>query len=107
MGLLSLLGPVYYTFRTGKRYAVEFLGTLFLVFVFLATGHWAAIGLALAIAIFLGGKISGGHYNPAVTLAFTIKKTLDLGEMFLYMASQLLGGVVAYYLYMSTKRFIK
>ena len=50
-----------------NKYFVEFLGTLFLVFVIFATGNYLAIGAALAVAILLGSAISGGAFNPAVS----------------------------------------
>jgi hypothetical protein len=56
------------------KLAVEFAGTLFFLSVIISTGNWAAIGAALALVAFLGGGISGGHYNPAVTLMFFINK---------------------------------
>ena len=40
-----------------NKYLVEFLGTMFLMFAIIATGHWVAIGAALAIAVLLGGAI--------------------------------------------------
>ena len=43
-----------------NKYLVEFLGTMFLMFVIFATGHWLAIGAALAVIAFIGGPISGG-----------------------------------------------
>ena len=43
------------------KYLVEFLGTMLLVFVIFATGNWLAIGAALALAVYLGGAISGGR----------------------------------------------
>ena len=46
---------------------VEFLGTAFLVFIILALGEPMAIGVALTISILVGGHISGGHFNPAVS----------------------------------------
>jgi glycerol uptake facilitator-like aquaporin len=46
---------------------VEFLGTSLLVGAVAFTGTPLLIVAALAIAIALGGKISGGHFNPAVT----------------------------------------
>ncbi len=60
-----------------KKYVVEFIGTFFLVLtigmVVIEPGAGAlaplAIGSALAVMVYAGGHISGGHYNPAVTLA--------------------------------------
>ena len=51
-----------------KKYIVEFLGTLFFLFVIMSVGHPLAIGLALTAAIMVGGKISGGNFNPAVSI---------------------------------------
>jgi aquaporin Z len=105
--IIIILNKIYLYVLKMKAYAVEFLGTLFLVFVILATGHWAAIGLALAVAVFLGGKISGGAYNPAVALALYMKKSLSMNDLAMYIAVQLLGAVVAFYLYQGTKGLIK
>ena len=52
-----------------NKYLVEFLGTMFLVFVIFATNNWLAIGSALAIGVLLGGPISGGAFNPAVAIS--------------------------------------
>ena len=56
-----------------NKYLVEFLGTLFLMFVIMSVGEALPVGLALTLAIYLGGAISGGHFNPAVSFAFFIK----------------------------------
>src|SRR4051794_41978036 len=61
--------------RTAVRYAVEAIGTFFLVFaVGAAVGSGSpmaplAIGAVLMVMVYAGGHLSGGHYNPAVTLA--------------------------------------
>ncbi len=89
-----------------NKLLVEFLGTVLLVFVVLSTGHWAAIGLALAVAVFLGGKISGGAFNPAVALSFYMKKSISVNELVMYIVVQFLGAAVAYYVYQNTKKFL-
>ena len=88
------------------KLAVEFAGTLFFLSVIISTGNWAAIGAALALVAFLGGGISGGHYNPAVTLMFFINNDISLQEALAYVVVQLLGGATAFFLYdtLVTKR---
>lgn len=60
---------------------------------------WIKIGLALSIAIILFGKISGGHFNPAVSFMFFLNKTITLQELFIYIVAQLAGAIIAYTLY--------
>lgn len=51
-----------------------------------------AIGVVLATLVYAGGPISGGHYNPAVTLAVYLRGKLDRTDLPLYWAAQVLGG---------------
>ena len=51
-----------------NKYVAEFLGTLFFLYVILATGKAIPIGLALTAAILVLGKFSGGNFNPAVSV---------------------------------------
>ncbi len=84
-----------------RKYVVEFIGTFFLVltvcFAVLTNAALAplAIGAVLAAMVFAGGHISGGHYNPAVTLAVFLRGRLALREVAPYMAAQLLAGLAA------------
>jgi aquaporin Z len=84
-----------------RRYATEFVGTFFLVFTVctavLSGAGLAplAIGAVLAAMIFAGGHISGGHYNPAVSLAVFLRGKLSLVDLGAYAVAQLAGGVVA------------
>ena len=82
-----------------QKLLVEFLGTVFFLYVILAVGHPLAIGLALAVAIMVGGKISGGHFNPAVSVAMTIAGKLPMNDLMPYILAQVAGGAVAYQLY--------
>ncbi len=77
---------------------IEFLGTLFLVFVVFATGNYIAIGIALAIAILLGGPISGGVYNPALALALFSAGKLNKTDLMPYIIAQIGGGLAGAYL---------
>jgi len=76
---------------------------MFLMFVILATGNWAAIGAALAIAAYLGGAISGGAYNPAVAIALYAGGKLPKSDLIPYIIVQILGALAAFYAY---KKFV-
>lgn len=78
-----------------QKLLVEFLGTLFFLYVILATGNPLAIGLALAVAIMVGGKISGGHFNPAVTVMMVAGKKIRMADAAPYVLAQVAGGLVA------------
>src|SRR5574344_321981 len=86
-----------------KKLTVEFIGTFFLVFTIGATGLLSgdktlsaiAIGFALMVMVYAGGHISGGHYNPAVSLAVAVRKALPWKDLVPYWVAQILGGVIA------------
>ena len=82
-----------------NKYLVEFLVTLLLVFVILATGNYLAIGAALALAILLGGPISGGSFNPAVTLSLLAAGKLAANDAVPYIVVEVAGGLAALQLY--------
>ena len=77
------------------KYLVEFFGTMLIVYVYLVTGDALAIGAALAVAILVGSKISGGNFNPVVTLVMGASGRQSTSETFPYIMSQFLGGLVA------------
>lgn len=82
-----------------NKFLVEFLGSLFFIFIILAIGNPIAIGSALTLAILLGGKISGGHFNPAVSTTMAMAGKLPLNDLALYVLSQVAGGAVAFQLH--------
>lgn len=79
-----------------NAYLVEFVGTLFFIFVIISTYNPLAIGAALAIAIYYGSPISGGHFNPAVTIVMTLNGKLSKTHLLPYILAQITGGVCAY-----------
>jgi len=79
-----------------QKYFVEFIGTALLVFVVLKTGNYLAIGAALAIAVFVGGSISGGAFNPAVAIAMMASGKISALEIVPYIVAQVAGGLFAY-----------
>ena len=85
------------------NYLVEFVGTVFFIYVILATGNPFAIGAALALVIALAKNTSGGHVNPAVTLTMVSAGKLPTAELFPYIIAQCFGGLVAYQLYIRYK----
>lgn len=85
-----------------RNYVTEFIGTFFLVLTIGLTvlGGTAlaplAIGASLMVMVYMGGHVSGGHYNPAVSLAVLLRgKMASVGEFAMYVVSQCLGAVAA------------
>jgi glycerol uptake facilitator protein len=86
---------------TVQRLAVEFLGTLFLVFFGAGAGTIGAslVGVALAHAftltliVWLFGAVSGAHVNPAVSISLALRNRLPWLDAALYIGAQLIGGV--------------
>lgn len=83
-----------------KNIVTEFTGTLlFVLSIALAVAHAGpmaplAIGAALMCVVYMGGHISGGHYNPAVTLAVFLRGKIELDDALQYVVSQLAGAAV-------------
>ena len=79
----------------------EFIGTFFLVLTIGLTviGETPlaplAIGSALMAMVYMGGHISGAHYNPAVTLAAWAQGSIGAGQVVPYWIAQLLGAFLA------------
>jgi aquaporin Z len=78
-----------------NAYLVEFIGTMFFIFVIISTYNPLAIGAALAIAIYYGSTISGGHFNPAVSIVMTLNGKLSKTHLLPYILAQITGGVCA------------
>jgi aquaporin Z len=84
-----------------KKYIVEFIGTFFLVFTVGASVRSGtplaplAIGSALMVMVFAGGHISGGHFNPAVTLAVWVRGKLEAKDAIPYWLAQFAAGAIA------------
>ena len=72
---------------------VEFLGTSLLVGTVAFTGVPVLIVAALAVAIALGGKVSGGHFNPAVTAWALASGKLSKAKAFSYIFAQVAAAV--------------
>jgi len=94
----------------GKRLAAECIGTFgFLLIAFLGVvtlttqgplaiqslGIWAGFGFGLALMIFAFGQVSGGHFNPAVTLGLAAARKHPAKEILPYWVAQVIGGLLA------------
>src|SRR6267154_2561608 len=86
-----------------RKYIAEFIGTFFLVLTIGCSviGNGAgplaplAIGSALMVMIFAGGYISGGHFNPAVTLGAWLRGKCETKDVAPYMIFQVMGAMLA------------
>lgn len=91
-----------------RNYAAELLGTFILVFVgttaVVAAGRAdapvllvaaLAFGLALLAGLYAFGEVSGGHFNPAVSLAMFLDRRLPAADLVGYWVAQFLGGIFA------------
>lgn len=89
-----------------RRYLTEFIGTLFFVMTIglvVTPGHDRpmaplVIGSVLMVLVYMGGHISGGHYNPAVSLAVWLRGKLPSRDLAPYFAAQVLGAMAGAYL---------
>ena len=110
----------------GKKFIAELLGTFFLVFfgtgaavvtllisdsvtpgaagigLLGGLGDWIAIalafGLTVMICIYVFGKISGAHLNPAVTIGLLVTKNISLIDSVYYIVAQVIGACIASFL---------
>jgi len=92
-----------------RRLAAEALGSAMLVATVVGSGIMAdrltddaalallgntlPTGAILVVLITILGPISGAHFNPAVTLVFALRREIETGAAFGYVAAQILGGI--------------
>jgi len=92
----------------GKKFLAELIGTFALIFFGAGailthnanqmvgmTGIAVAHGLAILVMIYAFGAISGGHFNPAVTMGFLVTRRLSFGGAIAYWIAQLVGASLA------------
>ena len=97
-------------FDTPRRLAAEALGTLLLVCTVVGSGIMAdrltddvalallgntiPTGAILVVLITILGPVSGAHFNPAVTVAFLMRREIEPGTALAYVAAQIAGGIL-------------
>jgi aquaporin Z len=77
----------------------ELVGSfVFMSVIALAGGPVAplAIGLALAAMVYMGGHVSGAHYNPAVSFGLFLRRVIDATTMLAYWVAHLIGAILAF-----------
>lgn len=79
-----------------KKLVMEFLGTFFLVLAVAMTSNPFAIAAMLMAWLYIGGHVSGGHYNPLVSLSMVLVDRLSWKNFGLYALAQILGGISAF-----------
>ncbi len=83
------------------KYLTEGIGSFFLVLTIGLSSQGAsdlapvAIGGALMVLVYMGGPVSGGHYNPAVSIALAIGGRMERSDLGAYICSQLAGSLLA------------
>ena len=86
---------------------IEFLGTFIFLSTIVATGQPLVIGLVLALLIYLGLDVSGGHFNPAVTAMELFNHGIDAENALGYVIAQVSGGIFAISLYNAMMKYHK
>ena len=88
-----------------KEYLAELIGTFALIFIGAGAilsntgliGIALAHGLVLMCMIYALGNVSGGHFNPAVTIGMLATKKIKLLKALMYIIFQLLGAIIGAY----------
>jgi len=105
------LEPPRHPFSTSRRLAAEMLGTAMLLAIVIGSGimgdrlaggniavallgNTLATGAGLMVLITVFGPLSGAHFNPAVTLAFALRREITPGLALAYIQAQIIGGVL-------------
>jgi glycerol uptake facilitator-like aquaporin len=108
------LEPPIHPFSTARRLLAEALGTALLLAVVIGSGimgdrlaggnvaiallgNTLATGAGLVVLITVFGPVSGAHFNPAVSLAFALRREIGPGLALAYVAAQVAGGVLGVY----------
>jgi len=99
--VMAVCNPVVFS-----QLLTEFIGTFFLVFTIIMSDNRSPIfgspgpspefvGFTLMVLVYMGGHLSGAHYNPAVTLGVTLRGACEKHMAVYYVIVQFIAGIVA------------
>jgi glycerol uptake facilitator-like aquaporin len=94
--------PIYKMIMDFLAVFAELLGTFIFISVILLEGTALAIGITLIAVIFLIGRVSGAHVNPAISFVMWMKKDISSSKLLTYIVAQLIGGYLALLWYRNT-----
>ena len=86
-----------------QKFFAEFIGGIFLLFIGSGVGVYTqgdlvpialTNGIILGCLVYIFGPISGGHFNPSITISVFLRKKLTLTELMYYFIAQILGGFI-------------
>ena len=83
------------------KLVTEFVGTFIFFTAIALSGHAGAlgpilVGIALTSMVYMGGHVSGAHYNPAVSFALLLRRAISPSTMGLYWVTQVVAGILAF-----------
>lgn len=79
-----------------KKILMELVGTFFFILTIVMTANPFAIASMLMAWVYIGGFISGAHFNPMVSLAMALCRKLSWNNFFYYSLAQIIGGFLAF-----------
>jgi len=86
-----------------KKFFAEFIGGIFLLYIGSGVGVFTkgdlvpialTNGMILGCLVYIFGPISGGHFNPSITISEFLRKRLTLTELIYYIIAQIVGGFI-------------
>lgn len=85
------------------NYLVEFVGTILLAYVVLATNNPLSIGLAYAFILLLTKDLTSGYMNPAIAIMMAATDKITVSELIPYCIVQVIGALAAYQIFITYK----
>ncbi len=82
-----------------RQYLMELIGTFFLTLAVSITGNPIAVGIMFMAMYYVGESVSGGYYNPALSVAAWMRGVLAVEEMLIYAGVQSIGACLGVWLF--------